>query len=80
LLDSALLLHKQLAEILESFTNDLQADLEELNQKMTDNGRAFESYFEKISDNVEDWASKVRGSFESISVDVEVSQASLIQA
>jgi hypothetical protein len=78
LLDSTILLHTQLAEILENFTNDLRADLEDLNQKMADNGHEFESYFEKLSSNVEDWASKVRGSFESVSVDVKVSQNSLI--
>jgi hypothetical protein len=78
LLDNTILLHKQLAEILENFTNDFRADLEDLNQKMMNNGHGFESYFERLSSNVEDWASKVRGSFESVSVDVEVNLASLI--
>jgi deoxyadenosine/deoxycytidine kinase len=63
---------KKLTEILENFTNDLRVDLDELNQKIAHNGREVDSYFEKISNYVEDWTSKVQSSFESISVNVEV--------
>jgi HPt (histidine-containing phosphotransfer) domain-containing protein len=70
-------LHKQLAEILEKFTNDLKADLDELNQKMAQNGREADSYFMKMSSHVEDFTSKIQSSLESVSVKAEVSQTFL---
>lgn len=57
---------------MEDFTNDLRVDLDELNQKIAHNGREVDSYFEKMSNHVEDWVSKVQRSFESVSVNVEV--------
>jgi hypothetical protein len=72
-LDYSIQLHKKLTEILENFTNDLYADLDELSQKVAKNGREVDSYFEKMSSRVEHWTSKVQISFESVSVDIEVS-------
>lgn len=77
MLDHSIQLHKKLAEILEIFTKDLHADLDELSQKVANTGREVDSYFEKMSSNVEDWTSKVQSRFESVSADVEVSPASL---
>jgi hypothetical protein len=70
-------LHKHLAEILENFTNDLKADLDELNQRMAQNGREADSYFMKMSSHVEDFTSKMQSSLESVSVKAEVSQTFL---
>lgn len=77
MLDNSIRLHKQLAEILEKFTNDLKADLDELNQKMAQNGREADSYFMKMSSHVEDFTSKIQSSLESVSVKAEVSQTFL---
>ena len=73
-LDKSIHLHKHLAEILENFTNDLKADLDELNQRMAQNGREADSYFMKMSSHVEDFTSKMQSSLESVSVKAEVSQ------
>lgn len=73
MLDNSIHLHKQLAEILETFTNDLKADLDELNQKVAENGREAESYFVKMSSHVEDFRSKIQSSLELVSVKAEVS-------
>jgi hypothetical protein len=79
LLDNSIHLHKQLAEILKNFTSDLQADLNELNQKIAHNGRDLDSYFEKMSSHVEDFTFMMQSSLESVSVNVEVSLTSLKQ-
>jgi hypothetical protein len=57
---------------LENFTNDLRVDLDELNQKIAHNEHEVDSYFEKMSNYVENWMFKVQSSFESVSVNVEV--------
>jgi hypothetical protein len=62
---------------MDSFADDLDKDLDIMRQKMADNERAAGSYFEKMSGQLEDWTSKVQGSFESVSVDVDVSLTSL---
>ncbi len=77
--DNSIHLHKQLAEILENFTNDLKADLDELNQKIGHNEREIDSYYEKMSSHVENFTSKMQISLESVSANVEVSLASLKQ-
>jgi hypothetical protein len=77
LLDNSIHLHRQLDEILENFTNDLKADLDELNQRMAQNGREADSYFMKLSSHVEDFTSKMQSSLESVSVKAEVSQTFL---
>lgn len=74
MLDNSIHLHRQLAEILENFTNDLKADLDELNQRMAQNGREADSYFMKMSSHVEDFTSKMQSSLESVSVKAAVSQ------
>jgi hypothetical protein len=73
-LDNSIHLHKQLAEILETFTNDLKADLDEMNQRMAQNGREADSYFVRMSSHVEDFTSKIQSSLESVSVKAEVSR------
>lgn len=70
-------MHKQLVEILENFTNDLKTDLDELNQKMAQNGREADSYFVKMSSHVEDFTSKIQSSLELVSAKAEVSQTLL---
>jgi hypothetical protein len=79
LLDNSIDLYKKLAEILESFTTGLAVDLDELNQKIANSGHQADSYFEKMSSHVEDWTSKVQSSFESVSMNVEVSSSSMKQ-
>ncbi|KAE9380530.1 hypothetical protein N431DRAFT_325106 [Stipitochalara longipes BDJ] len=75
--DNSIGLHKNLTKILENFTNDLQVDLDELNQKIANSGHAADSYFEKMSSHVEVWTSKVQNSLESVSMNVEIVKSSM---
>lgn len=67
------MLHKKLTETMEMFTSDLEADLEIMRGKMANNEQIVDSHFERMSSQVDHWASKFQGNFESVSVDVEVS-------